>query len=229
MHVLLIDDDTELCELMGRFLESEGFDISMAYDGNQGLEMALTSGIDLAVIDIMMPGKNGMDLLRELRQSSNLPVIMLTARGEEMDRIIGLELGADDYIPKPCNPRELAARIRSVLRRTEQSEPKSNESQSLHHFGTLQWQPQSRTVLNQSEPIELTATEYNILATLMQHAGEVVSKHDLSQTALGKRYGPFDRTLDVHIGHLRKKLPDAQNNQPRIKTVRSVGWLFIAE
>jgi len=134
MHVLLIDDDTELCELMGRFLESEGFDISMANDGNQGLEMALTSGIDLAVIDIMMPGKNGMDLLRELRQSSNLPVIMLTARGEEMDRIIGLELGADDYIPKPCNPRELAARIRSVLRRTEQSEPKSNES---HPFTTL--------------------------------------------------------------------------------------------
>jgi len=227
MHVLLIDDDIELCELMSRFLKSEGFDTSMAYDGIQGLNMALNNDVDLAVVDIMMPGKNGMDLLRELRQSSNLPVIMLTARGEEMDRIIGLELGADDYIPKPCNPRELAARIRSVLRRTEQTQ--SVSPQQLNRFGTLEWLPQSRTVLDQSSPIELTATEYNILAELMQHVGEVVNKHDLSQLALGKRYGPFDRTLDVHIGHLRKKLPDAQNNQPRIKTVRSVGWLFIAE
>jgi len=226
MTILLVDDDRELCDLMSRFLSSEGFEVSCEFDGCAGLERLKNDHFELAVVDIMMPKKSGMDLLRELRQTSNLPVIMLTARGEEMDRIIGLELGADDYIAKPCNPRELAARIRSVLRRTEQQ---SISTESATNFGTLEWQPQSRTILNHSTPIELTATEYNILATLMQHAGEVVSKHDLSQAALGKRYGPFDRSLDVHIGHLRKKLPLTNNNQPRIKTVRSVGWLFISE
>lgn len=227
MAILLIDDDRELCELMGRFLTSEGFEVAAEHDGIAGLERLKQDAFELAVVDIMMPGKNGMDLLRELRQFSSMPVIMLTARGEEMDRIIGLELGADDYLAKPCNPRELAARIRAVLRRSEP--PQENSGKQNNRFGSIEWQSQSRTILEHGTALELTATEYNILATLMQHAGEVVSKHELSQAALGKRYGPFDRSLDVHIGHLRKKLAETANLEPRIKTVRSIGWLFVPE
>ncbi|GAV20781.1 two-component system, OmpR family, response regulator CpxR [Mariprofundus micogutta] len=227
MTILLIDDDRELCELMGRFLSSEGFEVEAEHDGLSGLERLKQDSFELAVLDIMMPGKNGMDLLRELRQFSSMPVIMLTARGEEMDRIIGLELGADDYLPKPCNPRELAARIRAVLRRS--SEQQNSGDIQDNRFGSIEWQAQSRTVFENGQALELTATEYNILAALMQHAGEVVSKHELSQTALGKRYGPFDRTLDVHIGHLRKKLSETVNHEPRIKTVRGIGWLFVPE
>jgi len=228
MHILLIDDDVELCELMVRFLSSEGFDVESAHDGISGLETIQSGDFDLVVLDVMMPGKNGMDVLRELRQNSNLPVIMLTARGEEMDRIIGLELGADDYMPKPCNPRELSARIRAVLRRIEGS-GQSSQSDNIRQFGNIEWHPQSRSIYEHGKAIELTATEYNILAALMEHAGEVVSKQDLSKAALGKRYGPFDRSLDVHIGHLRKKLSTISNEQPRIKTVHSVGWLFVPE
>lgn len=233
MHILLIDDDIELCELMSRFLRNEGFQVTATHDGDSGLRCIREQRFDLAILDIMMPGKNGMDVLRELRQStsadSHLPVIMLTARGDEMDRIIGLELGADDYLSKPCNPRELAARIRAVLRRTEFRQQSVSKSDSVHTLGSIEWHPQSRTVLEHGKIIELTATEYNILAFLMQHAGEVVDKHQLSKSALGKRLGPFDRALDVHIGHLRKKLAPAANHEPRIKTVRSVGWLFVPE
>ena len=228
MRILLIDDDVELCELMVRFLSSEGFDVESAHDGITGLEMIQSGDYDLAVLDIMMPGKNGMDVLRELRQNSNIPVIMLTARGEEMDRIIGLELGADDYVPKPCNPRELSARIRAIQRRIEGNAP-SNQSGSIRQFGSIEWHPQSRSIYENDVAVELTATEYNILAALMEHAGEVVSKQELSKAALGRRYGPFDRSLDVHIGHLRKKLSPISNEQPRIKTVHSVGWLFVPD
>ncbi|MDX8382100.1 MAG: response regulator transcription factor [Ghiorsea sp.] len=225
MAILLIDDDRELCELMSRFLISEGFDVTTVHDGFAGLKMLQENSFELAVLDVMMPKKNGMDLLRELRQASSIPVIMLTARGEEMDRIIGLELGADDYLPKPCNPRELAARIRAILRRSEPQHEADNNQ--VKNFGSIEWHPQSRTIFELGNTIELTATEYNILAALMNHAGEVVSKHELSESALGKRYGPFDRSLDVHIGHLRKKLADTMNHEPRIKTVRSIGWLFV--
>ncbi|TLS73580.1 response regulator transcription factor [Mariprofundus erugo] len=227
MSILMIDDDRELCDLMGRFLASEGFTVSCEHNGISGLERLRQEAFELAIVDIMMPGKNGMDLLRELRQFSSVPVIMLTARGEEMDRILGLELGADDYMPKPCNPRELAARIRAVLRRSEPRQEGNEKENCL--FGSIEWRPQSRTILEQGVAIELTATEYNILATLIQHAGEVVSKFELSEEALGKRYGPFDRSLDVHIGHLRKKLAPAADGEPRIKTVRSVGWLFVPD
>ncbi len=229
MRILLIDDDVELCELMVRFLGSEGFDVESANDGISGLDALLSGDYDLAVLDIMMPGKNGMDVLRELRQKSNIPVIMLTARGEEMDRIIGLELGADDYMPKPCNPRELSARIRAVLRRFEMQEHLVSQNDNIRIFGSIEWHPQSRSIYENGAVIELTATEFNILAALMEHAGEVVSKQELSKAALGKHYGPFDRSLDVHIGHLRKKISPVSDEQPRIKTVHSVGWLFVPD
>lgn len=227
MKILLIDDDTELCELMTRFLTADGFEVESANDGVTGLAMASAGDFDLAVLDIMMPGKSGMDVLRELRQESELPVIMLTARGEEIDRILGLELGADDYLPKPCNPRELAARIRAVLRRAEAGTQSKQAGRNT--FGSIEWQAQSRTVSEHGNAIELTATEYNILAVLMEHAGQVVSKHELSKAALGKNHGPFDRSLDVHISHLRRKLSPVCENQPRIKTVHGVGWLFVPE
>jgi len=230
MHILLIDDDTELTDLMRRFLSHEGFVVDSAADGEAGLKRIREDVFDLAVIDVMMPGKSGMDLLRELRTFSRLPVIMLTARGEEMDRIIGLELGADDYVPKPCNPRELAARIRAVLRRSEaakQSDSKAqDEASQVQRIASFEWHPQSRRILEKGAELVLTSSEYNILSVLLDHAGEVVEKNTLSELALGKRHGPFDRTLDVHIGRIRKKLTPLDNGEARIKTVRGVGWLL---
>jgi len=226
MRILMIDDDRELCELMQQFLAGEGFEVECAHDGVSGLARLREAPFDLAVLDIMMPGKSGMEVLRELRADSTLPVIMLTARGEEMDRIIGLELGADDYLPKPCNPRELAARIRAVLRRSDDhAQPKSRE----RRVGDLEWQPQARNIVDHGETLELTATEYEILACLLEHAGEVVDKRELSEQALGKKLGPFDRALDVHIAHIRKKLAPAADGAPRIKTVRGVGWMFVGD
>ncbi|HKI61597.1 MAG TPA: response regulator [Mariprofundaceae bacterium] len=229
MAILMIDDDVELCELMQRFLTGEGLPVECAHDGESGLELALSSTYELAIIDVMMPGKNGMDVLRELRRQSDLPVIMLTARGEDMDRIIGLELGADDYLPKPCNPRELAARIRAVLRRTEKQPTENIEPPALIHCGTLEWHPKSHLVFDNGQQLELTSTEYNILTELIRHRDEVVSKQDLSQQALGKRLGPFDRALDMHIANLRKKLTPCRNGEPVIRTMRGVGWFLIEE
>lgn len=228
MNILLIDDDTELTDLMRRFLAHEGFHVDSASDGASGLQRMRAESFDLAVIDVMMPGRNGMDVLRELRSFSQLPVIMLTARGEEMDRIIGLELGADDYIPKPCNPRELAARIRAVLRRAEggRSDEKAGDAPQVEHIATFEWHPQSRRILENGEEIVLTSSEYNILTVLLRHAGEVVEKGKLTEQALGKRHGPFDRTLDVHIGRIRRKLAPLTHGEARIKTVRGVGWLL---
>jgi len=230
MHILLVDDDSELTDLMRRFLEHEGFSVGCAKNGEIGLMRMREEVFDLAVVDVMMPGKNGMDVLRELRSFSALPVIMLTARGEEMDRIIGLELGADDYIAKPCNPRELAARIRAVLRRSEAKPDKAGQEDAVtRHIACFEWHPQARTILENGAEIVLTSSEYNILAVLLDQAGSVVDKHALSEQALGKRHGPFDRTLDVHIGRIRKKLEPLSNGEPRIKTVRSVGWLLALE
>lgn len=228
MNILLIDDDTELTDLMRRFLSHEGFTVDSAADGTSGLERMRNGSFDLAVIDVMMPGKNGMDVLRELRGFSQLPVIMLTARGEEMDRIIGLELGADDYIPKPCNPRELAARIRAVLRRADSgnSEAPAADTPQVEHIADFEWHPQSRRILENGVELTLTSSEYNILGVLLRHAGQVVEKNALTEQALGKRHGPFDRTLDVHIGRIRKKISSLDNGEPRIKTVRGVGWLL---
>jgi len=228
MNILLIDDDIELTDLMRRFLTHEGFSVDSESDGTAGLERMRTDTFDLAVIDVMMPGKNGMDVLRELRGFSQLPVIMLTARGEEMDRIIGLELGADDYIPKPCNPRELAARIRAVLRRAEgvRADEKQSDTPQVQHIAGFEWHPQSRRILEGGAELILTSSEYNILSVLLEHAGKVVEKNELTEQALGKHHGPFDRTLDVHIGRIRKKLAVMDNGEPRIKTVRGVGWLL---
>jgi len=227
MRILLVDDDEELTELLARFLSQDGFGVATAPDGARGLEAVRDGGFDLMVLDVMMPDQSGMDVLRTLRGWSDIPVIMLTARGDETDRIVGLELGADDYLPKPCNPRELAARIRAVLRRTRDAAPAGGRG--ARRIGPLEWHPAARRVLEQGREIPLTSTEYDILSCLMAHAGEVVRKAELSREALGKRLGPYDRALDVHIGRIRGKLAPMPNGESRIKTVRGVGWMLIAE
>jgi len=226
MRILLIDDDVELCHLLAEFLSGEGFQIESAHDGRAGLEKASTPGFDAIVLDVMLPEINGMDVLRLIRQQSDTPIIMLTARGEEMDRIIGLEIGADDYLPKPCNPRELVARIRAVLRRTS-SRAVSSTGGDIINIDQIECRLKSREVLENGKPVELTAKEFDILAALMKSAGEVVSKASLSEQGLGKRLGPYDRSLDVHIGHIRKKLSPLSNGISRIRTVRGVGYMFV--
>lgn len=226
MRILLIDDDVELCQLLAEFLAGEGFEVDSAHDGNAGLHKAGGSDFDAIVLDVMLPEINGMDVLRLIRQASDTPVIMLTAKGEDMDRIIGLEIGADDYLPKPCNPRELVARIRAVLRRTTGRRFTSAASDTIK-VEHIECRLKSREVFEQGDPVELTAKEFDILAVLMKSAGEVVSKATLSELALGKRLGPYDRSLDVHIGHIRKKLAPLADGASRIRTVRGIGYMFV--
>jgi len=222
-RILLADDDRELCALLAEFLQSEGFSVIQAYDGEASLKMALNEPCDLMVLDIMMPKLNGMQVLKELRKTSSLPVVMLTARGEPVDRIIGLEIGADDYIPKPCNPRELVARIRAVLRRA--SAP--NDSESAIEVDDVRLVPQTRVVLVNNEPVELTSTEFSLLAVLLSSAGEVVSKEQLSEKGLGRRLALYDRSIDMHVSHLRKKLGVMPDGMERIKTIRGSGYLYV--
>ena len=221
-RILLIDDDVELCELVAEFLEGEGFDLEVAYDGVSGLDQAQNEIYDLIILDVMLPGLTGFEVLRRFREHSTVPVLMLTARGEEVDRIVGLEMGADDYLPKPFNPRELAARIRAILRRTEAT-PERSEKVSVDdvviHLG-------SRAVLVDDTEVVLTGVEFSLLETLMRSAGSVVSRNELSEAALYRRANSFDRSLDVHISNLRRKLGPAPGGGDRIKTVRGVGYQY---
>jgi len=220
-QLLLADDDVELCVLLQEFFESEDFAVRVAQDGLQALEQAQDPGLDLVVLDVMMPKMNGLDVLRELRRSSRVPVIMLTARGDDLDRILGLELGADDYVPKPCNPRELLARIRAVLRRVGGS-----VSQSIVQAGDLELNQGNRTLLQDGVPVDLTSTEFSILLTLLQHRGEVVSKRDLYLSALGREPVAHDRSVDMHVSNLRRKLGATREGHNRIETIRGIGYQF---
>lgn len=220
-QLLLADDDVELCALLQEFFESEEFSVRLAHDGLQALEQAQYPGLDLVVLDVMMPKMNGLDVLRELRKNSRVPVIMLTARGDDLDRILGLELGADDYVPKPCNPRELLARIRAVLRRVS-----GNVSQSVVQAGDLELNQGNRTLLQDGVPVDLTSTEFSILLTLLQHRGEVVSKRDLYLSALGREPVAHDRSVDMHVSNLRRKLGATREGHNRIETIRGIGYQF---
>ena len=223
MHttILLADDDTELSGLLKEYFESESFDVRLAPDGVAALEEARKPGLDLVVLDIMMPGMSGLDVLRELRKESSVPVIMLTARGDDMDRIQGLELGADDYVPKPCNPRELLARIRAVMRRGQGLAEATSivvDDIELNHG--------SRTLTKSGELVELTSTEFSILYELLQHRGEVVSKRDLYISALGREPVPHDRSVDMHVSNLRRKLGPDPRGDNRIETIRGIGYQY---
>lgn len=231
MHkILLVDDDRELTSLLKELLEMEGFNVVVAYDGEQALSQ-LDSSIDLLLLDIMMPRKNGIETLKELRQHHQTPVIMLTARGSELDRVLGLELGADDYLAKPFNDRELVARIRAILRRSNWSEQQQNAEQGapILEVDCLQLNPGRQEASFEGQPLELTGTEFTLLYLLAQHLGQVVSREHLSQEVLGKRLTPFDRAIDMHISNLRRKLPDRKDGLPWFKTLRGRGYLMVSE
>jgi two-component system response regulator CpxR len=220
VHLLLIDDDAELCSLLGEFLKREGFTVDCEHEGNRGLEKALQPGNDLVVLDVMLPGIDGFEILRRLRQKSKVPVIMLTARGEDVDRIVGLELGADDYLPKPFNPRELAARIRAILRRYE---ARPAEPSNRIEINGVALDPGTREVLSDGKRADLTTFEFDILEMLMRSAGRVLSRDALMENFYNRKATPFDRSIDMHISHLRKKL---EHGDALIKTIRGVGYQF---
>ncbi len=219
--ILIADDDTELSGLLQEYFATEGFEVRLADDGRSALDEARKPGLDLVVLDVMMPEMNGMDVLKEIRKESRIPVIMLTARGEDMDRILGLELGADDYVPKPCNPRELLARIRAVMRRAQ-----SAVDHGVLNVDDLELSQGSRTLLKSGSVVELTSTEFSILQNLLQHQGEVVSKRDLYISALGREPVPNDRSVDMHVSNLRRKLGPDQAGQNRIETIRGIGYQY---
>ncbi len=206
---------------MSEFLTREGFTIECEHEGYHGLEKASQSGIDLVVLDVMLPGLDGFEILRRLRQQSRVPVIMLTARGEDVDRIVGLELGADDYLPKPFNPRELAARIRAILRRY-QDRPAAGTPGRVEVNG-IALDTGSREVFSNGKHVELTTFEFDILEMLMRSAGRVLSRDALMENFYNRKATPFDRSIDMHISHLRKKL---DNGEALIKTIRGVGYQF---
>jgi two-component system response regulator CpxR len=218
VHLLLIDDDAELCALLGEFLKREGFTVDCEHEGNRGLERAGQPGVDLVVLDVMLPGIDGFEILRRLRTHSKVPVIMLTARGEDVDRIVGLEIGADDYLAKPFNPRELAARIRAILRRYE-ARPAAPAGRI--EVNGIVLDPANREVYSGGKPIELTTFEFDILDMLMRSAGRVLSRDALMENFYNRKATPFDRSIDMHISHLRKKL---ERGDSIIKTIRGVGY-----
>jgi two-component system response regulator CpxR len=225
-RVLIVDDDTELCELLTEFLGQEGFEVEAVFDGPSGVRRALEDRHDLVVLDVMLPGLSGFDVLRQIRGTSKIPVIMLTARGEEVDRIVGLEIGADDYLPKPFNPRELVARIRAVLRRATAAH---DEEPGPVNVGDLRIDPAARTVTRAGEEVSLTGIEFELLAHLVRSAGRVVERNELSKAALGRRTSPYDRSLDVHMSNIRKKVGPLPDGSERIKTVRGVGYQYVKQ
>jgi two-component system response regulator CpxR len=222
-RILIADDDEELAQLLRDFLTREGFDVEIAHSADSALAAARAQPFDALVLDVMMPGRSGLDALRELRRESPLPVLMLTALGEDIDRILGLELGADDYIPKPCNPRELAARLRAVLRRVR---GEGSDALTDLRNGPIWLRAASRSVSVDGHPLTLTATEFDLLVLLLREAGRVVSKERISQSVLGRPLGPFDRSIDVHVSNLRRKLGDAADGDSPITTIHRSGYLL---
>ncbi|MDY3197437.1 MAG: response regulator transcription factor [Pseudomonadaceae bacterium] len=217
----MIDDDRELCDLLGSWLEAEGFSLTAVHDGAEGLEAALNGDYGAIVLDMMLPGMNGLEVLRALRQSCNTPLLMLSARGEPVDRILGLELGADDYLAKPADPRELVARLRALLRRSA-----AGSDAPVLEVGDLRMDTASLMCWQDDELLPLTQTEALILRTLLEHAGQLVDRQSLSRQALGKPLGPYDRSLDMHISNLRRKLGSFADGRNRIQSIRGRGYLY---
>ena len=228
IRLLMVDDDTELCELIGDYLEHEGFEMEFAHNADEAQhKLQRAERYQLMILDVMMPGRSGMDLLQEIRPRLQLPVIMLTGRGEDIDRILGLEMGADDYLSKPCNPRELVARIKAILRR---SGPKEHQTlfpdQPIVEAG-IDLDPGVREVSVGGKTLELTGTEFNVLAYLMNNAGSVISKEQLTELVLHRKLTAYDRAIDVHVSRVRQKLGKLLSGREVIKTVRGVGYQFV--
>lgn len=227
MRILLIDDDDAFTAMMAEFLTGEDFDCARTSDAEQGLALALSGRFDAAVVDVMMPRLDGLELLRRLRRETEMPVLMLTARGDSIDRVSGLELGADDYLPKPCYPRELVARLRAVLRRTKAGGGEAGRAgdarRGERQVGPLRIIPARRECLIGERSLELTASEFELLYQLACRPDEVLTKDELSERALRRTREPYDRSVDVHISNLRQKLAGA-GRAPEIETVRAIGY-----
>jgi two-component system, OmpR family, response regulator CpxR len=235
-QILVIDDDAELCELLAELLGQEGYAVESARDAISGLARAQERPFTLVVLDVMLPGLNGFEVLTRLRQSSRVPVLMLTARGEDVDRIVGLEMGADDYLPKPFNPRELVARVRALHRRAAHTGhagaaagPGAAEAQSALTVDDLEVLPAARRVRVRGEEVRLTTAEYDLLEVLARQAGTVVSREDLARRVLGRRLAAYDRGIDMHVSNLRRKLGPGPGGGERIKTVRNAGYILARE
>lgn len=225
-NILLVDDDTELTALLTDILTLEGFTVRTAHNGEQGLAQ-VDDKVDLILLDVMMPVMNGTEMLRRLREQHQTPVLMLTAKGEEIDRVLGLELGADDYLPKPFSDRELLARMRAILRRTRPAQDASPDSPACLRYQDLEIFPGRQEVVCQGRPLLMTGTELALLTHFVRHPGTIIAKEELSLAVLGKRLSPFDRAIDMHVSNLRKKLPPRGDGQPRIKTLRGKGYLLV--
>lgn len=223
-RALLVDDDTDLCALVKEYLEDEGFKLEVVHDGQSGLSRALSGEANFVILDVMLPKLNGLEVLKQIRASSAIPVLLLTARGSEVDRVLGLELGADDYLPKPFSPRELVARIRAILRRTAPQPVRAVDTRI--DVGDVELDPSRHYVARAGKTLELTVVEFSVLATLLRSAGHIVTREDLSRLALGRVLSPFDRSIDVHVSNIRKKLLVAGGPDP-IKTIRGVGYLYL--
>ena len=226
--LLLVDDDQELCLLLKEYLQTEGFDVSLAHDGASGVRMATEEVFDVVILDVMMPIMDGLDALRHIRDHRKTPILMLTAKGETTDRIVGLELGADDYLPKPCNPRELVARIRAILRRIEEK-PTDNSGQTEVQVDKLTLHTTSRVATYSAQPIPLTGAEFTVLELLMRAAGDVISKETLTEKALNRKLTPYDRSIDVHVSNIRKKLSKLGASKELIINIRGAGYMLTVQ
>jgi two-component system response regulator CpxR len=222
--ILIIDDDRELTALLVEYLQSEGFTIVCVHDGQEGVKKALNQSFDAIILDILLPKLNGFEILKAIREHSDIPVLILTARGDDIDKIVGLEIGADDYLPKPCNPRELLARLRAIIRRTH----KAMTQKPIIELHDIMVDCSKRIVTIKGEELELTNAEFNILEMLMKSPNQAFSKEELTEYALGRKYTAYDRSIDVHISNLRNKLGDDPMGEALIKTVRGFGYLFNA-
>jgi two-component system OmpR family response regulator/two-component system response regulator CpxR len=229
-RVLLVDDDRELVEMLHDYLTREGFDVDIRYDGRQGVDAALSGQYDIVVLDVMMPEINGIQALSLIRAKSNLPVLMLTAKGDDTDKIMGLELGADDYVPKPCTPRELSARLRAILNRmgNRGSSQPTQQAQPIT-VGSLTLWPSQRRAESEGRNLDLTSSEFNLLEILVRHAGMPVSKEELSLYALGRPLSPYERSIDVHISSIRRKLAPLSDGRSMIQTVIRKGYQLVVE
>src|SRR5512142_1184185 len=225
-RVLIVDDDVELCELVAEYLTPEGFQVEAVHDGPRGLERALSGEHVLVVLDVMLPGMSGLEVLRKLRAQSRIPVLILTARGDDVDRIVGLEIGADDYLAKPFNPRELLARLRAILRRVQPPAAAGPQPPRKLIVGDVELDPGARMVRRSGEAVDLTSVEFAVLEELMRAAGQVVTREQIAQDVLGRKFFPYDRSIDMHVSKLRKKLGDQSDGAERIKTIRGVGYTY---
>ncbi len=226
VKLLLIDDDIELCDLLIEYLATEGFDVSAVHDGEAGVEAALSGDFKLVMLDVTLPKLNGFDALKLIRQKSEIPILMLTARGDDVDRIIGLEFGADDYLPKPYNHRELVARIKAILRRGRPVVIPEGAPKTLQ-IDDICLNLSNREASLDDMQLDLTATEFQVLKSLIEKAGELISRDDLTQIALNRRLTLYDRAIDMHVSNVRKKIGSRSDGSPRIKTVRGAGYFYI--